>query len=154
MSTSREYPTRPICGVGVLAFKDEAVLLIRRGKEPRRGEWSIPGGAVELGERVRDAALREFREECGGQIDLRDLVEVVDIFIPDGAGQLKYHYIVIDYCAEWRGGDLTLSDELLDARWVRSHELDQLGLNPATRAVVDRAFERRQRDSKRSRNED
>lgn len=143
MSTSREYPTRPICGVGVLAFKDNSVLLIQRGKEPRRGEWSIPGGAVELGERVREAALREFREECGGEIVLRDLVGVVDIFIPDGAGLLKYHYIVIDYWAEWRGGDLTMNDELLDARWVSAHELDQLGLNPATRAVVHKAFDLR-----------
>jgi ADP-ribose pyrophosphatase YjhB (NUDIX family) len=137
---TREYPARPICGVGVIAFRDDdSLLLIRRAREPRRGEWSIPGGAVELGESVRDAALREFREECGGEIRLRELVDVVDIFSRDDAGRMRYHYIVVDYWAEWVGGTLQTSDELIEARWVSANDLDAYALPPWTRAVIEKA---------------
>src|SRR5262245_7819098 len=139
MVTSREYPLHPIPGVGIVAFDDDAVLLIRRGKEPRRGEWSIPGGAVEVGEHVRTAALREFAEECGGSIELRDLVDVVDIFGRDEAGRIKYHYIVVDFWAEWRGGELQTSDEVMDARWVKPAELATYGLPPWTQSVIEKA---------------
>lgn len=139
MAERREYPSRPICGVGVVAFQGEALLLIRRGREPRRGEWSIPGGAVELGESVREAAAREFREECGGEVELRDLVEVVDIFHRDDTGRLKYHYVVIDFWGEWQSGVLAASDELLDARWVLPSELDSYEMNPATLEVLEKA---------------
>jgi 8-oxo-dGTP diphosphatase len=138
---SREYPAHPIPGVGVVAFRDDAVLLIRRGKEPRRGEWSIPGGAVEVGERVREAALREFREECGGgEIELRDLVEVVDIFARDADARIRYHYIVVDFWALWREGEIRAGSDVLDARWVSQGDLDEYGLPTWTRAVVDKAY--------------
>src|SRR5581483_8377349 len=104
--SAREYPEHPIPGVGVVAFREREVLLVKRGKEPRLGEWSIPGGAVETGETVRDAALREFREECGGEIQLHELVDVLDIMARDEAGRVKYHYVVVDFWAEWRGGEL------------------------------------------------
>lgn len=143
MENSREYPSRPICGVGVVAFRGDSMLLIRRGREPRRGEWSIPGGAVELGESVRAAAVREFREECGGEVELRDLVDVVDIFHRDDAGRLQYHYIVVDWWAEWRGGVLTPGEELMDARWVETTELDAYELRPWTREVLEKAAKMR-----------
>src|SRR5262245_22840423 len=137
--SSREYPARPVPGVGVVAFKDESVLLIQRGKEPRRGEWSIPGGAVEVGESVREAALREFREECGGEIELRELIDVVDIFSRDENGRVRYHYIVVDYWAEWQAGDPVAGSDVMAARWVPVSALEPYGLPPWTRAVIEKA---------------
>jgi ADP-ribose pyrophosphatase YjhB (NUDIX family) len=144
MQNSREYPTHPIPGVGVIAFRENQLLLIQRGKEPRRGEWSIPGGAVELGESVRDAAVREFTEECGGEIELRDLVDVVDIFWEDDLGKLQYHYIVVDYWAEWRGGELQAKSDVMDARWVAPDDLDKYELPLWTRAVIEKAVAMRE----------
>ncbi len=142
---TRSYPARPICGVGVIAFKDDLVLLVQRGNEPRRGEWSIPGGGVELGEPVRDAAVREFAEECGGDIELRDLVDVVDIITRDPAGRVQFHYIVVDFWARWRGGTLRPASDVLDARWVKTIDLDVYGLPIWTRAAIDKAIAARQR---------
>lgn len=142
---SREYPSRPIPGVGVIAFNDNQLLLIRRGKPPRRGEWSIPGGAVELGEAVRDAAVREFSEECGGAIQLRDVVDVVDIFWQDEHGKLQYHYVVVDFWAEWRGGEVKAQSDVLDTRWVAPADLDQYELPLWTRAVIEKAIALRDR---------
>ncbi len=138
--SSREYPTFPIPGVGVVCFQNDAVLLIQRGKEPRRGEWSIPGGAVEVGETVRDAALREFAEECGGQIELYDLVDVLDLISRDEQGRVRFHYALIDFWAEWRGGELHASDDVMDARWVVPNDLDAYGLPSWTRAVIEKAI--------------
>lgn len=136
---SREYPAFPIPGVGVVCFKDEAVLLIRRGKEPRKGEWSIPGGAVEVDESTREAAAREFGEECGGEIALRDLVDVVDIVMRDEGGRVKYRYVLIDFWAEWVGGELRATDDVMEARWVGMGELDEYGLPEMTRGVIEKA---------------
>jgi ADP-ribose pyrophosphatase YjhB (NUDIX family) len=131
--------------VGVIAFKEEAVLLVQRGNEPRRGEWSIPGGAVELGEPVREAAVREFSEECGGEIELHDLVDAVDIMTRDDAGRIKYHYVVVDFWAKWRGGTLRPASDVMDARWVKPLDLDVYGLPPWTRAAIDKAIAARAR---------
>jgi len=137
--SDREYPSRPIPGVGVLVFRGDDVLLIQRGREPRRGEWSVPGGAVEIGETVREAARREFREECGGDIRVGDLVDVVDIFGRDEEGRVKYHYVVADFLAEWIGGELNRGDDAMDARWFSADEIEKLDLPPWTRAVLDKA---------------
>ncbi len=140
MADNRAYPARPICGVGVIAFKDDWVLLVQRGNEPRRGEWSIPGGAVELGEPLREAAAREFAEECSGEIELQDLVDAVDIMTRDEAGRVKYHYIVVDFWAKWRGGTLRPASDVLAARWVKPIDLDVYGLPSWTRAAIDKAI--------------
>lgn len=139
MSDDRIYPSRPICGVGVIVLQDDAVLLIRRGNEPRRGEWSIPGGAVELGEPLREAAMREFREECGGEIRLREIVDAVDIITRDQDGRVIFHYVVVDFWAEWQTGTLSPASDVTDARWVRLHDLDAYSLPPWTRGVIDKA---------------
>lgn len=145
MENSREYPIHPIPGVGVIAFDGDKFLLIQRGKPPLASTWSIPGGAVELGEAVRDAARREFAEECGGEIELRDLVDVVDIFWEDDAGKMQYHYVVIDFWAEWRGGQVKASSDVLDARWATPAELEQYDLPLWTQAVIEKAVAMRAR---------
>jgi 8-oxo-dGTP diphosphatase len=136
----REYPEAPIAGVGVVVLKGDKVLLVRRGKEPGRGRWGLPGGAVELGETVAQAAEREVDEECGIEIEIRDVIEVIDRIIPDDDGQIRYHYILIDLLAEHRRGDPIASSDAAEVRWVLEKELDQLELSPATSRVIRRGL--------------
>lgn len=136
MSDSRAYPDRPIVGVGVVVFKDDAVLLIQRGKPPRYGEWTIPGGVIELGETVRDAARREIREECGIEIALGDVIDVADIFSRDEIQRLQYHYVVVEIAAVYASGALRAGSDVLDARWVAADELARIDLKADTRQVI------------------
>ncbi len=136
MPDSREYPTRPICGVGVVVRKGDSVLLIQRGREPRLGEWTVPGGAVELGESLRDAARREIREECGVEIELGEVVDAFEIVVHDEAGKVQYHYIVIDFAATYVGGNLRAGDDVMDARWVTLSELGKYSLDEKTREEI------------------
>lgn len=124
MPDSREYPSRPICGVGVVVRRDDEVLLIQRGNPPRRGDWSIPGGVVELGETLREAARREIREECGIEIAVGDLLDAFEILQRDDAGRLQYHYIILDFAAMYVSGDVRAASDVLDARWVAVRDLD------------------------------
>jgi mutator protein MutT len=140
MAESREYPSRPICAVGVVVCKDDAVLLIQRGNPPRRGDWGLPGGAVELGETLREAARREVREECGIEIALGALIDAVDLMQNDEAGQLQYHYVVIDFVAAYLGGNLRAASDVRDARWVSVADLHDYGLPDKTREVIAQAL--------------
>lgn len=132
----REYPARPIAGVGVIVRKDDAVLLIRRGKPPRVGEWGIPGGVVELGETWRNAAQREVREECGVEIRIEEIADVVDIIVHDDAARVQYHYALVDFAASYVSGELRASSDVLEARWVTLGELSRFPLPDQTRAVI------------------
>ncbi len=111
MSDSR---LMPVPAVGVVCFKGDDVLLIRRGTQPRIGEWSLPGGRIEPGERAVDAALRELREETGVEARILGLIDVVDGIFPE-AGR---HYVLIDYVAEWTGGDPVAGDDAAEAAFV------------------------------------
>lgn len=110
----------PVPCVGVVCLRGDAVLLIRRGKPPRLGEWSLPGGRIEPGERAVEAALRELREETGVEAEITGLVDVVDGLFPE-AGR---HYVLIDYAARWLSGEPVAGDDALEARFVA---LDQVG---------------------------
>jgi len=136
MTESREYPSRPIPGVGVVVRKDDAVLLIRRGNPPRRGDWGIPGGAVELGETWRAAATREMREECGIEIELGDVIDAIDLLQPDDDGRTQYHYALVDFGAVYISGDVRAASDVLDARWVALNDLDAYDLPPLAREVI------------------
>jgi 8-oxo-dGTP diphosphatase len=140
MTDSREYPTRPICAVGVVVCKDDSVLLIQRGNPPRRGAWSLPGGAVELGETLRESARREVREECGIEIALGALIDAIDLMQSDEAGQLQYHYVVLDFAAVYVEGNLNAASDVLQARWVSANDLDAYELPAKTRQVIDQAL--------------
>ncbi len=145
MRDSREYPSRPICGVGVVVRKDDAVLLIQRGNPPRRGDWGLPGGALELGETLRDAAQREVREECGIEIVLDDVIDAVDIILHDDAGNVQYHYALVDFSATYVSGDLRAASDVLDTRWVSLSELSAFPLPEMTRQVIGKAIKHRTR---------
>jgi ADP-ribose pyrophosphatase YjhB (NUDIX family) len=143
MSESREYPVRPICGVGAFVCKGDAILLIRRGKPPRFDEWSIPGGAVELGETWREAARREVREECGIEITVGDVLDAIDIIERDPDGRVRYDYAIVDFMATYLGGDLQANSDAADVRWVTRDELEQYPMNPQTREMLLRALTHR-----------
>ena len=130
MSHRRLYPERPLIGVGVLIRDGDRYLLVRRAAEPDAGLWSIPGGLVELGERVEEAAVREALEETGLEVEIRDLLGVVDKIERDDAGRIRFHFVIVDYLAEVKGGSLKASSDALEARWVRAEEFPKYRLSP------------------------
>lgn len=143
MATKREFPDRPIVGVGAIVFKGASVLLVKRAKPPRQGQWSLPGGAQELGETVRDAIRREVREETGIEIADLVLVDVVDSITPDAGsgatGRVQYHYTLVDMAAEWRAGELVPGSDAADCAWVPLDRLADLDLWHETLRVIRQA---------------
>ena len=137
----RSYPSAPMVGVGIITFNDEnKVLLVKRGNEPSKGLWSIPGDMVELGERVRDAGIREAKEECNIVIEPEEVIAVVDIILEDKDGKVKYHYILIDYLAKFIGGELRPQSDVVDACWFSQQELEELDIPEVTRNVLEKAL--------------
>ncbi|WP_425407217.1 NUDIX hydrolase [Hwanghaeella sp.] len=139
MSSNREYPDGPVIGVGVIVFRDEDVLLIRRGKPPNKGSLSLPGGGQDLGETVREAAAREVMEETGLEVEVTHLVDVVDVIRGDTAGRTKYHYTLVDFAAEWRSGDPVAGSDAEEAIWVPIAEVGSLNLWSETERVIRKA---------------
>jgi 8-oxo-dGTP diphosphatase len=132
----REYPAAPIVTVGLVVRWGDRVLIVQRGNPPHRGRWSIPGGAVEVGESLRHAGQREVREECGIDVVARDLAGVFETILPDDAGRTRYHYVMIDYFADYVAGDLRPASDSADARWVRSDELAGFDLTEKARDLL------------------
>jgi 8-oxo-dGTP diphosphatase len=126
----REYPSQPIVGVSAVIVQDGQLVLVKRGVEPGKGKWSIPGGAVELGEGVRDAAVREAKEECGLEIELvgDTPMDAIDNLIMDENGRLQYHYIILQFLARPRGGTLRAGSDAAEVRWVPLEEVDTYNL--------------------------
>lgn len=128
----------PVPAVGVICFRDDEVLLIRRGKPPLLGEWSLPGGRIEPGERAVDAALRELREETGVSAEILGLVDVIDgVFVEAGR-----HYVLIDYAARWVSGEPSAGDDAMDAAFHRLDLLADLGMWRETDRVIQLAASR------------
>ena len=140
----REYPEAPIVGVGAVVIDGTKVLLVRRGNEPLKGEWSLPGGAVELGETLQQGVVREALEETGLVVVPAGIVEVLDRITKDGAGgRIRYHYVLVDFlCSVVGGADLqkpvTCATDALEARWAGGEEL--AGLTPLTVEVIRKAW--------------
>ena len=134
--TDREYPPRPIVGIGVVVLKEDAVLLIQRGKPPNMGAWSLPGGAQELGETIEMAARRELEEETGLEVGDLTLAACFDSIRHDDAGRIHYHYTIIDYAARWRHGDPRPGGDVTLARFVAMDDLSEYNLTPAAHDVI------------------
>jgi len=130
MSDRRLYPEKPLVGVGVLIGDGDRYLLIKRAAVPDRGLWSIPGGMVEIGEKAIDAARREAKEETNLDVEVIEVLDVVDKIVMDEESRVKFHFVIIDYLAELRGGTLTASSDALDARWVSTEEFPLYELSP------------------------
>lgn len=136
---NRRYPDRPIVGVGVVVLRGEEVLLIQRGKPPRIGQWSLPGGMQELGETVREAGRREVMEEANVEIEILGLIDVIDSIRRDGEDGVEFHYTLVDLAAEWRAGEARAGGDAMGARWVPLAEVDGLGLWSETVRMIREA---------------
>ncbi len=132
----REYPEIPIVGVGAIVRDAGRVLLVRRNKEPARGLWTFPGGAVELGEPVELAVRREVLEETGLEIEVEQVFVVVDRIERDAAGRVRYHYIIVDYLARPLGGSLLAGDDADGAMWASLADLDRLEMTEPARDIA------------------
>jgi len=137
---SREYPDRPVAGVGAVIVADGRVLLVRRDTSPRAGHWSLPGGAQELGETFAEACVREVREETGLVVEVLGLVDVVDSITRDDAGRVRFHYLLADVLARPSGGALKAGSDAADARWFTPEEAFALPLWSKTARVIRKGF--------------
>lgn len=135
----RQFPSTPRLGVGVVIVHDEKFVLIKRGHEPAKGAWTLPGGLVELGEPLHEAVRREICEECGLHIDRLRLIDVVE-FIEPADDAIRYHYVIVDYRAHYGGGVLQAADDADDARWFSIQDLEELSCSEKVREVVHKAF--------------
>jgi 8-oxo-dGTP diphosphatase len=135
-----EYPDRPIVGVGAVVVHEGRALIVKRAHDPRRGEWSLPGGRVELGETLVEATRREIREETGLEVAVGDIVEVFDRIHPHG-GRIRYHFVIVDFLCTWIGGTLAAGDDAADAAWVRPDDVGTYGVNEHAARVLRRGME-------------
>lgn len=128
----REYPSLPLVGVGALVFKEGRVLLVKRGVEPSRGLWAIPGGMLNLGETLQEGAEREIREETGLTIKAGEPVYTFDFFERDPLGRIRFHFVIIDLWGEYVSGEILSGDDALEARWISQEELTAMPVSKNT----------------------
>ncbi|HEV3205799.1 MAG TPA: NUDIX hydrolase [Terriglobales bacterium] len=138
----REYPDSPLVGVGAIIIEDGRVLLVKRGQAPLAGEWSIPGGVLELGETLRQAAVREAREETCLTVETADLLGVYDRVLRDEAQRTHYHYVLVDFLCRRVEGEARASGDAAEVRWFTPSEAAKLPLAEDTAEVVRLAFEK------------
>lgn len=140
MKDSREYPRRPVVGVGGVVISDARALLIRRGHAPLAGQWSIPGGTLEVGETIIEGIERELAEETGLQVQVLGLIEVFERIFRDAEGRTQYHFVILDYLCEKRGGTARPGGDVTDVAWAREEELEGYHLTVAATRVLKKAF--------------
>jgi 8-oxo-dGTP diphosphatase len=135
----RSYPARPIVGVGAVILDGHRVLLVKRAHPPLKGEWSLPGGAVELGETIEAAVAREVLEETGIEVDVGPIVEVLDRVQHAPDGRVEYHFVIIDYLCAVRTGVAAHGSDAEEIRWVELSQLAPLGVTDKAIAVINKA---------------
>ncbi len=131
-----EYPDSPQIAVGAVVIRNEKVLLVKRRKPPGKGLWSIPGGRVELGETLKEAAEREVKEEAGVIIRAKDQVYTFDLIDRDKQGYIRFHYVIVDLLADYVSGKVNPSSDACEARWVTPRELEELPVSRITREFL------------------
>lgn len=137
----REYPAAPILGVGAVVIDHGNVLLVRRGQEPLKGQWSLPGGALELGETLQQGVVREVLEETGLAVQTDGIIEILDRITPDEtSGRIRYHYVLIDFICHVTGGTLLGGSDADEACWVQRNDLGRYELAPVTLRVIEKGF--------------
>ena len=136
----RTYPERPIVAVGAVILDGDRVLLVKRANEPLKGTWSLPGGAVEIGETLEAALVREVREETCLDVAVGPVIEVLDSIRRDVGGLVEYHYVIVDYRCRVRGGTAARGSDAADVQWVSADLLERYGVSDAAVAVIRRAL--------------
>lgn len=131
----------PRIGVSACVWRDGKVLLVERGKEPWKGKWSLPGGGLEFGETVREAAQRELAEETGVKADLVKLVDIDDAILRDSGGRPILHYSIVCFTGYWLTGEPQANDDVTKVRWAEREELDRLDMTPGTAAYIRQAWQ-------------
>jgi 8-oxo-dGTP diphosphatase len=139
---TRTYPTRPYLAVSAAIFRDGRVLIVRRGRPPAHGLYTLPGGGVELGESLEQAVIREVREETGLAIAPLALVGFREAIARDAAGKVEHHFVILPFAARWIGGEIALNEELAEAQWRKPDELAGLKTTEGLAQVVAAAAER------------
>jgi 8-oxo-dGTP diphosphatase len=142
MVMRREFPELPLVGVGAIIIEGDRVVLVKRAHPPIQGQWSIPGGVLEVGEMVREAAVREAREETGLMVEPGELLGVYDRILRDPEQRVQYHYVLIDFLCRPVGGELLAASDAAEVRWFRREELPALQLAEDTLEVIAKGFER------------
>jgi mutator protein MutT len=139
----RDYPDQPIVGVGAVIFEDDQVILVRRGTPPSYGAWSLPGGAVEVGETLERAVIREVAEELALEVEVEEVVAVLERVFLDTAEKVQYHYVLVDFLCRAIGGSLRASGDALACHRVPLASLEGYPLSRETREVIQRACDYR-----------
>jgi len=143
VTVSREYPPAPLVAVAAVVVDGGGrILMVERGRPPSQGMWALPGGLLDLGEPVRAGVAREVLEETGAEIEIVDLVDLFEPIHRDATGRIRYHYVVIDFWAHYRGGDVAAADDVDDVAWVSVAKLEDLPMEEETRRVVRKAHAR------------
>ena len=137
---NREFPATPLVGVGAVIIEENQVLLVKRAHPPIQGQWSIPGGVLEVGELIREAAIREAREETGLIVEPGDLLGVYDRVLRNAEQRVQYHYVLIDFLCRKVGGALAAADDAAEVRWFTRDELPALHLAEDTQDVIQKGF--------------
>ena len=139
---NREFPEHPLVGVGAIIIEGDRVVLVKRAHPPIQGQWSIPGGVLEVGEMVREGAVREAREETGLSVEPGELLGVFDRILRDPENRVQYHYVLIDFLCRRIEGQLLAASDAADVRWFTREELPALRLAKDTLEVIQKGFEK------------
>ncbi len=136
----RDYPDRPIVGVGAVIIQDGRALIVQRAGEPRKGEWTVPGGVLEVGETLRSGTEREVLEETGLVVKAVQVIDVFENIWPDAAGKTEFHYVLVDFLCDLISGNLKAETDASDARWITIEELDSWDLIGKTAEAIRKGF--------------
>lgn len=141
MTGAREYPERPAVGVGGVVISKGRVLLVRRGHAASEGEWSIPGGLLEVGETLVEGVRRELQEETGIRVKVFEVIDVFERISLDGEGKTQYHFVVLDYFCEAAEGEARPGSDVTEVEWVAEKDVDGFSLTAAVKQVIRKAFQ-------------
>jgi 8-oxo-dGTP diphosphatase len=136
----RDYPKHPLVGVGAVVIKNGKILLVKRAFEPGAGKWSVPGGLVEVGEKLSEACVRETKEETGLDVEVLELINVFDMIDKDSLGRVRYHYVLVDFLVKLLGGEERLSKETLEIKWVTREETKKMDMTITAKRAIDELF--------------
>jgi ADP-ribose pyrophosphatase YjhB (NUDIX family) len=137
---AREYPEHPVVGVGAVVVRDHKALIIKRAHEPRKGEWSLPGGLLELGESLQDAVRREVKEETNLDVAAGPIIDTFDRVHRDAAGRIRYHFVIVDFVCWSDDGDAVAGSDAEAVAWVTADEIDGYGVNAHAKAMMVRGL--------------